>query len=216
MIKETPAPEKTPPAESPWDGPVPTMVSGYGGLTEADWKKAPSQILREHEETIRAFATPLSQKDLTHQLKLACRHDCYVQFIALFPGRKWGEKGVEDFVEFELWLKKKEISQKRDEMKRAAAKTSPAPPAQKTPAPTPAVTAETKSSGDNGDTGLGTVTPEERKAYKNYWKKFQAPEATTPSPSSVSGSPSPPAAVITPDVKKRLDLEGLVQGGCMI
>ena len=212
--EETAPPADPTPAEIPVEepvGPPPTMTSGYSGLTEADWKKPPAQILKEHDETVRTFANALSQKTLTHHLKLACRHENYAKFISLLPGRMFGSKGVEDFVEFEVWLKKLEILNKQEQMRASKAVTPPT--ASTTPSPKPTLQ-------KNATLGVGgdeTMTPEERKAYKNYWKKFEKPSTPTASPApsvreSVSGSPGP-SSVITPEVKKRLDLEGLVGGG---
>lgn len=188
------------------------MTSGYSGLTEADWKKPPAQILREHDQTVRTFANALTQKSLTYHLKLACRNENYSKFISLFPGRMFGSKGVEDFVEFEVWLKKLEISQKQEQM-RASKAVTPCT-ASTTPSPKPTLEKNT-TSGVGGD-DISTMTPEQKAVYKNYWKKFEKPSTPTASPApsvggSVSGSPGP-SSVITPEVKKRLDLEGLVGG----
>ena len=114
----------------------------------------------------------------------------------------------------------------------STSKTSPPVPA-KTPAlpaatPTPAkrdvATPPAEKQGVAPAPGLVELSQEERIAYKNYWQTFKSPKDSvgtnapasshTSSPLNGTGSPSNGASetpsstgVVTPDVKKKLDLD---------
>ena len=111
--------------------------------------------------------------------------------------------------EFDLWLKKCEISEKLGR----ARPVLPSPPSKVTAESTePAKpTKPPKSTSGETSDSLPSLTPEEKEKYDDYWKQFK------PSGESPAASPSgsvPSTTTKTPDCKKRLDLgEGL--RGCL-
>lgn len=86
------------------------MASGYGTLSPEDLEKPSVQILREHEATIRAWGSKLSQKTLMGHLKTAMGHRLNKQWMNQFkPPRRC--ETLDALIEFDLWLKKMEISE---------------------------------------------------------------------------------------------------------
>ena len=94
--------------------PAPTMASGNGCLSEGDWKKTPFQVMNEHEARIREYFKTLDRKDVVQHLKAAARHPLYQKYLSqCSPSKRFGEKGVDDVVEYDMWLKKLEIAERR-------------------------------------------------------------------------------------------------------
>lgn len=136
--------------------------------------------------------------------------------MSQFTNRKFGERGLEDLVEFDLWLMKMEI---------AARRPSPSPSPKASPSSSGAP-APSKGPESDKPTDLGDITPAQKEAYKSFWKQFQQPaKPATISPkvtpkvtwvdtpvvitpqSSSAAAPSPATErVITP---KRLALDAL-------
>lgn len=231
LVKDGP---KDDPKSRPLDtSPPPTMSSGYGGMSEDDVTKSPVKILSEHEARIRTWVKTLDGPSLVKHLKVAARHQLYEKFVSQSTNRNFGVHGGDDLVAFDLWLKKFEISEKRPMFPSPATPASPAPAAKKAPAPKAPKPREAndddKGAGD--DTGakgdaLPKLTPEQQQAYQNYWRKFSntnlgSPPPPLPStspaspegPAGTTSQPTPstspsPGTLVTPECKKRLDLDG--------
>ena len=197
--------------------PPPTMASGNSSISGDDWKKTPQQVMKDHEALIRGYINKLDRKGVVQHLKIAARHHYFDKFLKqLPPSKRFGEKGIEDIVEYDLWLKKLEISEK---------KVCGAKPAPNTvPVPTPKQPAVPTEKDDE-------PSPSQKAAYDGFWKKFKQPQkplekvhrfvppatpessspATSVIPKPVTPSPSPPSEGLgskeTPSCKKRLDLE---------
>lgn len=206
------------------------MASGYGVLSDEDFGKPSAQILREHEATIRSWGSKLSQKTLMGHLKTAMGHRLNKQWMNQFkPPRRC--ETLDTLVEFDLWLKKMEISENIS----TRAKEVPPQPTPEAPATStvkteavkpPAVPAERAATGvvgpdANGSPvpsaergGLGEVTEAERMAYKNYWQTFKSPNPAqqrpsvpvAPSTTTTPTSEDLSSAVTPDDVRKKLDL----------
>ena len=86
------------------------MASGFGILSPEDLEKNSDQILREHEASIRAWGSKLSQKTLMGHLKTAMGHRLFKQWMNQFKPPKRCET-LDALIEFDLWLKKMEISE---------------------------------------------------------------------------------------------------------
>ena len=196
-----------------WYQLLPTLASGYGAMTADQWGKSPKVILDEHETRLWEWVQQANPYALKGAVDTACSHSDFPQFNRDLwepvEARKFGTSPAEDVVRFDMWLKKKEIS---DSL------------------PTPTISPPQK--GSNSELG---PPPENAEAYKNYWKKFErkggqsnlSVASTTPgskseealgssstTPSRTPSDTSDPAASpdsatgITPDCKKKLDLEG--------
>ena len=199
--------------------PPPTMASGNGCLSEGDWKKTPFQVMNEHEARIREYVKTLDRKAVVHHLKVAARHPYFEKYISqCSPSRRFGEKGIDDVVEYDMWLKKLEIAEKRSGMKTE-------PPKNSVPASPPSEPSKTAEPVDDHE----KQTPAQKEAYTDFWSKFKAPKdkvqrfdspatptagtlpTATPSPALTPANPllSPQGSTtVTPECKKRLELEG--------
>ena len=90
------------------------MASGNGCLSESDWKQTPFQVMNQHEARIREYFKTLDRKAVVHHLKVAARHPYYQKYLSqCSPSKRFGEKGIQDVVEYDMWLKKLEIAEKR-------------------------------------------------------------------------------------------------------
>lgn len=226
---KTPLPADAKPLEPVDLPPAPTMASGNSCISDEDWKKTPHQVMKEHETCIREYIATLDRQGVVKHLKLAARHEYFDKFkTQCSPSKRFGEKGIEDIVEFDMWLKKLEISEKRASIPKAT--------------PTAPVTTPSQPAIPND----GEVSPAQRAAYDGFWKKFKqprkpiekvhhfetpAPLEETPAPSEETPAPSevaPPSeenptpkpvtpppyrtegsgSKETPSCKKRLELEG--------
>lgn len=207
------------------------MASGYGTLSPEDLEKPSVQILREHEATIRAWGSKLSQKTLMGHLKTAMGHRLNKQWMNQFkPPRRC--ETLDALIEFDLWLKKMEISENisfsPNEDKSGEDEGSkevpprPTPPAPATPTvktedvKPPAVPAVAAAASgvkpapvpSAAHVGLqGDMTEAEKVAYKNYWQTFKSPKPPRSSPVvTPSTTPTSPNSVTPDDVRKKLDL----------
>eukprot|EP00435_Cladocopium_sp_Y103_P060416 s132_g22.t1 len=164
------------------------MASGFGGMTEDDVGKSPVQILNEHDSKVKKWVKTLDGPSVVKNLKVATSHPYYDKFISQFSKKNFGAGGRDDLVEFDSWLKKVEISEKRN--------TTPSPPSVPTPeespskdTPPPTVrgkgkgsvpgepvpkTRDESSTSKVPDDALPKLTPEQQKAYQTYWKKFSS------------------------------------------
>ena len=240
-------PEEPAPKETATSAPLPpTLASGFGGMTEDDRGKLPIQILSEHESKVKAWVKTLDGPAVVKNLKVATAHPYYDQFVSKFHKTNFGAGGRDDLVEFDNWLKKMEISEKRTSPSPLSVATSePAEPAKAAPKPArgkgkgsapaepgsakasvprPDVSDDATSTSKVPDDALPKLTPDQQNAYKNYWKKFSNPDlgevstspampATTPPEGTGTPLPSPPTSAsssppaVTPECKKRLDLD---------
>ena len=66
-------------------------------------------ILREHESTLQQWVLTLSPFHLAPHLKVATRHQLFNKYMSQVQGRKLED--FKDLIEFDLWLKKLEISE---------------------------------------------------------------------------------------------------------
>ncbi len=181
-----------------WQFP-PTVCSGYGCLSEEDVSKSPMTILREHESTLQQWVLTLSPFHLAPHLKVATRHQLFNKYMSQVQGRKLED--FKDLIEFDLWLKKLEISEQGIGSP-ALAETSPESvetvKVVKTPKPAEPVKPERERKEPPKECPLLELTPQQKAAYKDYWSKY-----------GHSGSPSAsPASITTPEVRKKLDLAG--------
>ena len=177
----------------------PLLSCGYGiHFTDDDFLKPPSTILDDHEAKIKPFVENLPQKHLVSVLRTATTHILFEKFMGQLPNRKFGSAGAKDLVEFDLWLMKSLISEKKDSKKETPPATPPvaakSPPVAKSAVPSPAPA-----------TQLVEMTPEEKAAFEDFRKYrrcngkalLETPTTATP-PSGGSSSPD--------DVRKKLDL----------
>ena len=189
--------------------PPPAMFSGYGSMTPEDMEKHPAVVMQEHESKLRTWCKGQTQRDLMGHMKKIAGHAYYDKFMSQFNNRMFGENGWTDLVEFDLWLKKCEISEKLGR----ARPVLPSPPSKVTAesAEPAKPTKPPKSTSVETSDSMPSLTPEEKEKYDDYWKQFK------PSCESPAASPSgsvPSATTKTPDCKRRLDLgEGL--RGCL-
>ena len=225
----------------------PTLASGFGGvMTEDDHGKSPIEILNDHELKVKAWVQTLDGPAVVKNLKVAASHPYYEKFLSQFQERKFGTGGRDDIVEFDNWLRKMEVSQKRIQHSPLSVATSEpeepgkvdapargkgkgsAPAAAPVPAkasvPKPNVSDDATST-SKPDEPLPKLTPDQQKAYQNYWKKFSSqnlgaastspamPATTSPGGTSGTSLPSPPISTssspptVTPECKRRLDLD---------
>eukprot|EP00438_Fugacium_kawagutii_P032743 Skav208149 [mRNA] locus=scaffold2891:13286:14554:- [translate_table: standard] len=134
-------------------------------MTEDDLSKAPVQVLNDHEKKLLDWIQGCSQEALNAAVSIASNHTYFSQFKRDLwdpvKTHKFGDHAADDVVNFDMWLKKWEISEKQ------GAKRSPTPTAP---------SAET--------------TPPNRDAYKEYWKKYER-KPGTPIESTTPGSSEP-------------------------
>ena len=181
-------------------------------MTADQWGKSPKVILDEHETRLWEWVQQANPYALKGAVDTACSHSDFPSSTETF-GNLWKHKssGPPCWRCGQIWyvVEKKEIS---DSL------------------PTPTISPPQKRS--NSELG---PPPENPEAYKNYWKKFErkggqsnlsvasttpgskseealGSSSTTPSwtPSDTSDPAASPdsATGITPDCKKKLDLEG--------
>ena len=185
--------------------PPPTMFSGYGSMTPEDMEKHPTVVMQEHESKLKTWCKGQTQKDLMGHMKTISGHAYYNKFMSRYTNRLFGENGWADLVEFDLWLKKCEIFEKRG-------RARPSPPSKVTAEPAePAKPTKPANSSDS----LPTLTPEEKEKYDDYWQQFKpSGEVPATSPAASPAGSVPSTTTKTPDCKRRLDLE---QGlwGCL-
>ena len=181
----------------------PLLSCGYGiHFTDDDFLKPPSTILDDHEAKIKPFVENLSQKHLVSVLRTATTHILFEKFMGQLPNRKFGSAGAKDLVEFDLWLMKSLISEKKDSKKDAPPATPPvaakSPPVAKSAVPSPAPATE-----------LVEMTPEEKAAFEEYRKYrrcngkdlLETPTTATPPSDGSTHSKSSPDGV-----RKKLEL----------
>lgn len=246
----------------------PTVCSGYGTISLGDVKLSPSKILKNHEEVITKYVKELDHASLVENVRVARRHSMFAEYISKYPGREWGRGKLaeSDIIEFDMWLKKKEIAERLlnapipkqspadPPAPGAATAKAPAIPKPATPAPTtaantapapakaaaaklepqapkapavmprpdvspvsptapPAKAPKPTSPKADEACEILELSPSEKAAYKNYWSKFHSTGSPTPSTGVPSTSPSPDSSSgITPDVKKKLQLDGVTEG----
>ena len=126
------------PAKAP-PGPVefpPLLCNGNGYLTIGDVGTSNATLLDRHEKAIRAWVKRLDHKTLHHHVANATRHKHFQQYLDTFPGRRWGKLDAhaeEDLIEFDMWLKKKELSDKMSTPTLPSQPAAPAEPADAVP-----------------------------------------------------------------------------------
>ncbi len=161
-------------------------------MDTADPSMTPQQEMNAHARVILPWFQQCTETDIQEQVNRSRDHPLFKEFQSI-TSHKFGERGVHDLVNFDMYLKKKCISDRIHskpsppaDPSKANPVAAPAPPAPEVPAAAAPRSAEHVDSETN---------PE---AYKNYWKKYEIPRGPTPN--------SEPT-VATPDVKKRLDLD---------
>ena len=75
-------PEPGAPRDPAVTEPPPTMLSGYGGMSAADFNKPAGVGLSEHEAAVRCWGDKLTMKELVHVLKAATKHEHFAKFAA--------------------------------------------------------------------------------------------------------------------------------------
>ena len=199
--------------------PPPTLASGYGTLGEDDFDKNPVKILDDHEKRVKHWLNRANPYTLKAAVDTCYSHLYFNRFKRDLwdqsQDHKFGDQPLGDVLQFDLWLKKLEISESK-----TTSTGSPAAPAA-TPSP-PAV--EKPKPANSGSSDMAITPPPNPEAYQNYWNKYKRKNAddfvkdgtesvstTTPSPAP-SSTPSPAesglSSGITPDCKRKLSLEG--------
>ena len=186
-------------------GAPPTMFSGYGEVTEEDLEHPPAKVLEEHELVVKRFLEKLTQKDLVRQVVQASKNPLFDDFVQQ-RGRsqKFGLQGntIQDICEFDVWLKKKALSDLMPSMPGAPA---PEPATPKQPeAPKPAMPKQPEA-----------PTPAMPKQPTPAMpKQPEAPKATPPKPTPPSAAPkscakpaAPPSKTLPPDAILELSPE---------
>ena len=211
--KDPPAPArrlKRLPSEqtSPYQGPPPTISSGYGGMGQGDEKKNANDLITIHENLVRVWMDSISHRELVQHVKQATKHDLYQKFIDQSPARSmFGQHAKEDLVEFEVWLKKAEIAERLPSLSppnppvtpKVSAPAVPEPPVSpKVPAPAvptypsppPAkkVKKEPVEHEDSKAVPLPELTPAEKSAYQQYWSKYKSQSSESGCTTSTSKS----------------------------
>lgn len=207
------------------------MYSGFGEVTGEDLQRDPVTVLDDHAKAVRQWLEQLCQKDLLRQTIQASKNPFFDQYQSQkgLTGKSCGT--IAELCEFDVWLKKLALSEKKPAQ---PANRTPTPPAHPKPAAAPApkphiepkapaALPKPKAKPDDGS-ALPVLTREQQAAYNKYWKKYsnnkqlddasQSPATTVPSSESHAPSPcaSPnasPVAAITP---KRLDMGSSPQG----
>ena len=136
----------------------PTLVSGFGVLSDSDMGKAPPLILDSHEKTVKRWLELATPEALKASLDSCYKNTHFAQFKRdlwdSVEERKFGEEPAEDILRFDLWLKKLEISEAMSS--KTVAK----------PAPTKTTSPSTASS----ELPAPPANPE---AYKAYWDQYK-------------------------------------------
>ena len=171
--------------------PPPTLSSGFGVLPDVAGGDA-VKVTNKHEATVREWLHRCSTDDVIAQMKKAKGHTYYVEFAKTL-NRSFGS--LEDLVEFEAWLAKKILSDRMP------------PPAN------PPKSDKTKPKQKQDD--LPELSPQEKEAYQEYWKKYHA--SPTSDVHTPNGSSDPSEVEATPECKKRLRMDeaGLFIFVCM-
>ena len=183
----------------------PTLVSGYGCMTEEEKGKSPVTVLGDHERKVKQWLNGANKYALKAAIDGCYAHNLFPRFKRdlwdCLESRKFGDVPMNDVLKFDMWLKKMEISE-----------ASPAPSLKSTP-------------------GSEVIPPpENQEAYKAYWGQFknldrknaveklrtpsrETLSTTVPSPPALaSATPSPATAAsptgVTPDCKRKLSLSG--------
>ena len=205
------------------------MFSGYGEVTEEDLEHPPAKVLEEHELVVKRFLEKLTQKDLVRQVVQASKNPLFDDFLKQ-RGRsqKFGLQGntIQDICEFDVWLKKKALSDlmpsmpgapapepampKQPEAPKPATPKQPEAPKATPPKPTPPSAAPkscAKPSAPPSKTlppdAILELSPEEKKAYAGFWSKYKPPSSayspTSPASTPVASpaEPSPKASAGT-------------------
>ena len=182
------------------------MFSGYGEVTEEDLEHPPAKVLEEHELVVKHFLETLTQKDLVRQVVQASKNPLFADFMKQ-RGRsqKFGLQGntIQDICEFDVWLKKKALSDLMPSMPGAPA---PEPAMPKQPeAPKPATPKQPEAPTQ--------AMPKQPKAPAMP-KQPEAPKATPPKPTPPSAAPKscakpapPPSKTLPPDAILELSPE---------
>ena len=162
----------------------PTIYSGFGEVTDDDMVLPPSAVLNAHETAVRVWLSNLSKKALKTQVNVAANHAHYKRFVnSTSRCHKFGspEHAVDDLCEFDVWLKKLALGEKK------FVSPPPSKPAFSPLPATPASVAAPKISMPSkaDPEKIVHLTPEQQTPYKEWWGKFQ------------SGTPGP-----TPDSKR--------------
>ena len=130
----------------------------------------PILLLDEHEKRVSDWAGKANPYELNAAVKTAVDHEFFDTFKTSIwdhtEDRKFGTSPHEDLLQFDMWLKKKEISDKK------------APAAPVTPSPPKKDTAEIQPPAEN---------PE---LYKEYWKQFHRKDATSNLSTSTDTTPA--------------------------
>ena len=186
-----------------------TLASGYATLKEGDFKMTPLQVLDSHETLVKNWLQKANHYQVEAAVKTASNHQYFHKFQHdlwdQVEERQFGSSPKEDVLKFDMWLKKLEISENGP--KKYKNNSPQSPPASLSPEDM-----EVQKDANN------------KVAYQDYWKKYERKNgssnlstASTTTPPSSLPSPTPsPATVasresptgITPECKKRLNLEG--------
>ena len=187
--------------------PPPALCSGYGTLTQQDLTKKPLAVLEEREKKVKSWLRNLDATALKTYVDVCLSHERFKKlqmdlWSSVSPDRKFGDQPMMDVLQFDMWLKKSEISE-------TIASRPVSPP----------VTMTTPSSCE-------VEPPANPEAYKEYWSKRKRQNAgalgstpsreslasaATPSPAPAAASTPSPASTglsagITPDCKTKLSL----------
>ena len=97
-------------------GTPPTMLSGYGVISPDELRQDAGKVLGDHEALVRDWFGKLGQRGLVEHTVRASKHPMFDKYVnSVRVGRKWGlaANTVEDLCEFDVWLKKLAISERK-------------------------------------------------------------------------------------------------------
>ena len=154
---------------------------------------APCTVLTNHETAVRVWLSNLSKKALKSQVNVAANHSYFKRFVGSTKrDHKFGspDTAVDDLCEFDVWLKKLALAEKK------VVSPNPTKPAFSPLPATPAEVAVPKkpppSKVDHDK--IIHLSPDEQAPYKDWWGKYgKSQSGSTPGP--------------TPESKKRSPLE---------
>ena len=175
------------------------MFSGHGKLTEDEKGLPTTQVLDQHEATVREWLGSLSKRALKSQINIAANHVEFKKFVSMTPtATKFGAKYatcIDDLCQFDVWLKKLALSQLMPPPKK---------PAKVTFSPLPPKPDAAKYKPVDPKNEIPELTEAEQVPYKQWWGQFKADGSVSPCGGDDESTPS---------CKKRLSLsEG---GGIM-
>lgn len=96
----------------------PTVMSGYGVLSSQDDGKSSAMILDEHSVKLKSWFETCTKVDLKQQVSRAFDHELFKLYISMKDGaHKFGDEPYTDLFDFDMWLKKMELSERLPSVK---------------------------------------------------------------------------------------------------